>query len=182
MGKSKRSLIIAVLALSVIMSGCQTNRNMIDKTTVKDVNIEKYLGTWYEIARFDHSFERGLVGVTATYSLEDNGRLKVINQGHKNCPDGELSRAVGKAKVPDENSPGRLKVSFFWFFYAEYNILELDTENYQWALIGSSSPKYLWILSRTPQMDQNTYSMLVNKAKQRGYNTEKLMLIPQKER
>ncbi len=121
-----------------------------DKTTVKQLDLERYLGTWYEIARFDHRFERGLVGVTANYSLRDDGKIKVVNEGYKKTLDGKHDVAVGKAKTTDD--PGRLKVSFFWIFYADYLVLELG-ENYQWALIGSTSDKYLWILSRTPILD-----------------------------
>lgn len=151
---------------------------MIDKTTVPELDLNKYAGTWYEIARFPHSFEKGLVGVTATYNLKENGQIEVINQGYKNTLDGELSKAIGKAKRPNDNEPGKLKVAFFWIFYAEYNVLELD-ENYQYALIGSSNSKYLWILSRTPQMDKHVYESLVENAKKRGYNVNKLIKVKQ---
>jgi len=153
---------------------------MIDKTTVKSLDLNRYLGTWYEIARFPHSFEKNLVGVTATYSLRDDGKIKVLNQGYKNTLDGELSVAEGKAKIADPLKPANLKVSFFWIFYAEYNVLELD-ENYQYAMIGSSSDKYFWILCRTPQMDSATYEMLLEKARNRGYNLSKLEKVPQKQ-
>ena len=152
---------------------------MIDKTTVKELDLNRYLGTWYEIARFPHSFEKNLVGVTATYSLREDGKIKVLNQGYKNMLDGELSVAEGKAKIPNKLEPAKLKVSFFWIFYADYNVLELD-ENYQYAMIGSSSDKYFWILCRTPQMDSATYEMLLEKARKRGYNLEKLYKVPQK--
>jgi lipocalin len=152
---------------------------MLDKTTVKSLDLNRYLGTWYEIARFPHSFEKNLVGVTATYSLREDGKIKVLNQGYKNTLDGELSKAEGKAKIPDPLKPANLKVSFFWIFYAEYNVLELD-ENYQYAMIGSSSAKYFWILSRTPQMDDTTYEMLLEKARKRGYDLSKLEKVPQK--
>ena len=151
---------------------------MIDKTTVKNLELNRYLGTWYEIARFPHSFEKGLVGVTATYSLRPDGKIKVLNQGRKESLDGELSSAEGKAKIPDPTKPAKLKVAFFWIFYAEYNVLELD-ENYQYALIGSSSDKYLWILSRSPQMDEALYQSLIEKARQRGYDVSKLIMVPQ---
>ena len=151
---------------------------MIDTTTVKDVNIDRYLGKWYEIARFPHSFEKGLAGVTAEYSYRDDGKIRVVNSGYKGSLDGKFSRAVGKAKIPDEDHPGRLKVSFFLFFYGDYYILELD-EDYQWAMIGSSSPKYFWILSRTPQMDEETYRMLLDQARERGYDLDQLIRVEQ---
>ena len=151
---------------------------MIDKTTVKELDLDRYLGTWYEIARFPHSFEKNLVGVTATYSLREDGKIEVLNQGYKYTLDGEHSKAVGKAKIPDKSEPGKLKVSFFWIFYADYFVLELD-KNYQYVMIGSSSDKYFWILSRTPQMESATYEMLLQNARKRGYNLAKLMKVPQ---
>ncbi len=154
----------------------QSNTNM---KTVKDVELAKFLGVWYEIARFPHSFERNLVGVTATYSLKKNGNIQVINQGYKNTLDGKPKKAKAFAKIPDPNEPGRLKVYFFWPFGADYLILDLD-KDYQWALVGSSSPNYLWILSCTPQLDDNIYQSIVEKAKSIGYDIKKLELVPQK--
>lgn len=172
---------ILILSTFMVLSCAKTNSQMIDKTTVKELDLNRYLGTWYEIARFPHSFEKGLVGVTATYSIRDDGKIKVLNQGYKNTLDGELSIAEGKAKIPNKAEPGKLKVSFFWIFYADYFVLELD-ENYQYAMIGSSSPKYFWILSRTPQMAPEVYEMLLEKARKRGYNLEKLVEVLQPEK
>ena len=138
--KLKLSFFILFSSL-IFIGGCQNKKSeKMNIETVKEVDLQRYLGKWYEIARFDHSFERGLVGATATYSMREDGKIKVLNQGYKNTLDGELSKAEGKAKLTDE--PGKLKVSFFWIFYADYYILELDA-NYQWALIGSKSDKYL---------------------------------------
>jgi lipocalin len=169
-----------LLILSFLFSlGCsKTNSQMIDKTTVKELDLNRYLGKWYEIARFPHSFEKNLVGVTATYSLRDDGKIKVLNQGYKNTLDGELSVAEGKAKIPNKLEPAKLKVSFFWIFYGDYNVLELD-ENYQYVMIGSSTDKYFWILSRTPQMAPEVYEMLLEKARKRGYNLDKLEKVLQ---
>lgn len=152
---------------------------MINKTTVKNFELEKYLGTWYEIARFPHSFEKDLVGVTATYSVENNGRIKVLNQGYKKSFHGEQKSAHGKAKVT--TIPGKLKVSFFLFFYAEYNVLELDTMDYMWALVGSKNSDYLWVLSRTPHMEKDLYEELTRRAKVRGYDISRLLPVPQKQ-
>jgi lipocalin len=151
---------------------------MIDKTTVKNVDLSKYLGTWYEIARYDHSFERGLVGVSATYSLRPDGKIDVLNQGHKHHLKGKLKKAHGKAKIPNESDPAKLKVSFFWIFYSDYYILDLD-KDYQWVIVGSSSDKYLWILSRTPQMEGKLFEKMLDKVKKRGYHTSTLLVIPQ---
>lgn len=171
----------SVLLIILSTAGCQskTPENM-DFSTVKELDLERYMGKWYEIARFDHRFERNLVGVTATYSLRDDGKIKVVNAGYKNSLDGKFKEAVGKAKQPNPEEPGKLKVAFFLFFYADYYILELD-ENYKWALIGSSSDKYLWILSRTPQLDQDTLDHILGKAKERGYDTNRLIWVPQPE-
>lgn len=171
--------LLLIFSVLFVFSCTKTNSQMIDKTTVKELDLNRYLGTWYEIARFPHSFEKDLVGVTATYSLREDGKIKVLNQGYKNTLDGELSVAEGKAKIPEKSQPGKLKVSFFWIFYGDYNVLELD-ENYQYVMIGSSTPKYFWILSRTPQMDAATYEMLLEKARKRGYNLDKLYKVPQK--
>lgn len=170
---------LLIFSLIFILSCTKTNSQMIDKTTVKELDLNRYLGTWYEIARFPHSFEKNLVGVTATYSLREDGKIKVLNQGYKNTLDGELSVAEGKAKIPNKLEPAKLKVSFFWIFYADYFVLELD-ENYQYAMIGSLSDKYFWILCRTPHMDSATYELLLEKARKRGYNLEKLYKVPQK--
>ena len=168
------SFVISVFISCKEMPQQQTD---MDVTTVKELDLDKYLGTWYEIARFDHRFERNLEGVTATYSMRDDGKIKVLNQGYKNGLDGELQRAVGKAKTTSD--PGKLKVSFFWFFYSDYLIMELDPD-YRWVLIGSSSPKYLWILSRTPQLDKATTERILSKAVSRGYDTSKLIWVKQK--
>ena len=152
---------------------------MIDKTVVKNFDIERYLGTWYEIARYNHKFERGLVGVTATYSIRDDGKIKVLNSGFKESLNEKRSEAIGKAKIPNPDEPAKLKVSFFWFLYADYFVLELD-ENYRWAAVGSSSNSYLWILSRTPQMEESLYKELLNKLTNRDYDINKLIKVEQK--
>ncbi len=168
-----------ITVLAFLFINCQSPKNMIDKTTVQHLDIERYMGTWYEIARLPNRFEKDLIGVTATYKLRDDGKLKVINAGYKNTFDGKFKEATGKAKIPNPEEPGKLKVSFFLFFYSEYNILELD-DDYQHALVGSSTPKYLWILSRTPQLEENTYDMLVQQAQARGYDTSELIKVKQK--
>ena len=175
--KFRLSLIFSILLVSCCT---KTNSQMIDKTTVKELDLNRYLGTWHEIARFPHSFEKNLVGVTATYSLRDDGKIEVLNQGFKNTLNGELSKAEGNAKIPDPQKPANLKVSFFWIFYADYFVLELD-KNYEYAMIGSSSDKYFWILCRTPQMDSSTYEMLLEKARKRGYNLATLEKVTQPE-
>jgi apolipoprotein D and lipocalin family protein len=170
-----------VFIFLIILTACKQPAMTEPNQTIHNdfsFQLEKYLGTWYEIARFDHSFERGLQGVTATYSLKPDGKIMVLNKGYKNSLDGKLKKAVGKAKIFNPKTPRNLLVSFFWFFYAPYNILELDAD-YQYALIGSKSSNYLWILSRTPQLDEKTYQWLLEKARDRGYDTSKLIKVLQ---
>jgi len=176
MGKN----IVFLFLLLIILSSCKTQKDMINKTVVKELDIERYLGTWYEIARYDHRFERGLVGITANYAMRKDGKIKVVNSGYKNNLEGKFSQAIGKAKIPNPEIPSKLKVSFFWFFYGDYFVLELD-KDYQWAIIGSSSDKYLWILSRKPKMEKELYSELLERLKKRGYNVSKLIKVEQKE-
>jgi apolipoprotein D and lipocalin family protein len=182
----KKSLINILVGFCLILTGIfltssQMEESVIDNSVVKKLDIQKYLGTWYEIARYDHYFERGLVGVTAKYSLREDGYIKVINSGYKNSLDGKFSQSVGKAFVPNpENEPAKLKVSFFLFFYGDYYVMELD-KDYQWAVIGSNSDKYLWILSRTPQMKDELFNELLEKLKKRGYDVSTLIKVVQKE-
>ena len=174
-------LILLSVIVSGLFTGCSGQKQMIDNSVVKELDLQKYLGTWYEIARYDHRFERDLVGVTANYSMRPDGKIKVVNSGYKNTLDGEYSEAIGKAKIPDpENEPAKLKVSFFWIFYGDYYVLELD-KDYQWAVIGSSTDKYLWILSRTPQMAPEIYTELLKRIADRGYDTSALIKVKQKE-
>ena len=172
-------IVFSFTIIGFIGTGAKNQEKMIDKTVVKELDLQKYLGTWYEIARYNHRFERGLVGVKANYSLRDDGKIKVLNSGYKKRLDGKFSQATGKAYLPDpEKDPGKLKVSFFWNFYGDYFVLELD-KDYQWAIIGSSSDKYLWILSRTPQPDAGLYNELLDKIKSRGYDISELIKVEQ---
>ena len=169
-----------LLFVSCLLTVCScTTKTQVDNHTVPNLDLKKYSGTWYEIARLPHSFEKDLVGVTAYYILRDDGKIRVINSGRKHTLEGESKVKGGIVKVPDPKDPAKLKVSFFWFFYADYYVMELDTVDYSYALVGSSSPDYLWILSRTPSMDPITYHMLINKAKARGYDTSKLIEVEQ---
>lgn len=143
---------------------------------------QQYIGTWYEIARLDNRFEKGLEQVTANYSLNDDGTIKVINRGF-NPDKNEWKEAEGKAKlvdVPntDGTRTGRLKVSFFGPFYGDYNIIELDKSFYNYALV-SSGKEYLWILSRTPQLTYPIKQELIARAKSMGYATDKLIFVKQ---
>lgn len=183
--KSLTEMIIlapAFIIFLVIFYGCATTveKEGISMEVIKNVDLKKYAGTWYEIARLPNSFEKDLIGVTATYTLRDDGRIDVLNQGYRKAFNGRLKKTKGIATIPNSLEPGKLKVYFFLFFGADYFILELDQDKYQYALVGSSTVNYLWILSRTPQMDPEIYNMLVDKARHRGYPIEELIKVPQK--
>jgi len=174
--------IITLIFIAGLSVGASSDRNMNspDTTPITGFELERYLGTWYEIARFPNSFEKNLVGVTANYSMKDNGKVKVINAGYKNTLDGTYKTVVGKAKFAGDPNTGKLKVSFFLFFYGDYHILKLDKEHYQYALVGGSTSKYLWILAREPQLDEEIYNDLLKEAASRGYDLSLLEKVPQK--
>ena len=142
--------------------------------TVEKVEIERYLGVWYEIARYEHFFEKGCSDVNATYTLREDGKIDVLNSCNK---EGEETTAKGIAYNTDE-SYSKLKVSFFRPFYGNYQILMLG-KNYEYAVIGEPSREYFWILSRTKQLDKNTTSLIVNAMPSLGYDANKLIWTPQ---
>lgn len=142
---------------------------------VKNFDVNRYLGTWYEIARLDHRFERGLQHVTAEYSLRDDGQVKVENKGY-NVKKRRWQTADGSAKFNGARDVGSLAVTFFWPFYGGYFIVELDPD-YQHALVVGPSTKYLWILARQPNLDEAVYTKLVDKARSLGYPVENLIKV-----
>jgi apolipoprotein D and lipocalin family protein len=139
---------------------------------------QRYLGQWYEIARLDHSFERGLTRVTATYSLRPEGGLKVVNAGFDRAT-GAWKRAEGRAAFVEGPDQGYLKVSFFGPFYGSYVVFELDQEHYQYALVAGPNKSYLWLLARTPTLDPALRDRLLARAKALGFDTGKLILVDQ---
>lgn len=143
---------------------------------VSGFELQRYLGTWYEIARLDHRFERGLTNVTATYSLRDDGGVKVVNRGYRSDDD-EWDEAVGKAYFVGEPDVGQLKVSFFGPFYGGYNIVALDNSNYDYSLVVGPTRDYLWILARTPSLDQATIDRLVERAAALDFPTDELIFV-----
>lgn len=165
------------LMLVLTSRPCQANEpKVLNISTVKQLDLKRFMGKWYEIVRFEHRFEKGMTHVTADYSMLPNGKIKVVNRGIK---DGNPKEITGKAKQPDPlKYPGRLEVSFFLWFYSDYYVFEID-KNYQYAVIGSSSDKYLWILSRTPQLSENILKRLLQNIKQRGYDLSKLVYVKQ---
>ena len=154
--------------------GCASVPDGVEPVTGFEVN--KYLGQWYEIARLDHSFERGMDNVTATYSLKEDGTVRVLNRGF-NTEDKAWEDAEGKAKFIGATDVGSLKVSFFGPFYGGYNIFDLDKENYQYAMIAGGDRGYLWILSRTPRLEPAVKERLLKKAKDLNFEVDKLIFV-----
>ena len=143
-------------------------------TAIDGFEVNRYLGTWYEIARLDHRFERGLENISATYTLRDDGGIDVLNKGW-DIKAGEWHQAQGKAYFIEQPDKGRLKVSFFGPFYGGYNIIELDKKDYAYAMITGPDRSYLWILSRTQQLPESTLQRLIDRAKALGFATDKLI-------
>jgi apolipoprotein D and lipocalin family protein len=159
--------------VTLLMSGCAGIPDGVE--AVKGFDVNRYLGTWYEIARLDHSFERGLSRVQAEYSLRDDGGISVTNTGFDRR-NNVWKKATGKAYFVEGPDVGRLKVSFFGPFYGGYNILVLDRD-YSHALVCGPSRKYLWILARRPKMEETVKAGLVEKAGSLGFDTSKLIFV-----
>jgi len=159
--------------VGLVLGGCSNTDLPKGLEPVENFELERYLGKWHEIARLDHSFERGLERVTAEYEKREDGGIRVINRGYD--PDKERwEEAEGKAYFMEEASRGRLKVSFFGPFYGGYNIIALD-ENYQWAMVAGPDRSYLWILARQPGLGRETLTRLVDKAEALGFDTDALI-------
>jgi apolipoprotein D and lipocalin family protein len=160
--------------ISILIPACVNIPENISPVTGFD--IDQYLGSWYEIARLDHSFERGLTKVTADYSLRDDGGIMIVNRGFDPLKN-RWKEATGKAYFIDDSSLGRLKVSFWGPFYSSYNIIDLDKENYSYSLVCGFNKSYLWILARQPHMEESLKSELIKKAKALGFETDKLIFV-----
>ena len=143
---------------------------------VGNFELTRYLGKWYEIARYDHSFEEGLSDVTATYSMREDGGVKVINRGFSS-EENTWDEAEGRAYFVKSPSIGHLKVSFFGPFYASYVIMDLDKDDYQYALITGPDKEYLWLLARSPELSPQIKTRLLNQAQTAGYDTDKLIWV-----
>ncbi len=162
------------LLLIVFLGGCVSLPANI--RPVDGFEIDRYLGRWYEIARLDHSFERGLSHVTADYSLRDDGGVKVINRGYDNTR-GQWQEAEGRAYFVDKQDQGFLKVSFFGPFFGAYAVCDLDRQSYSYALVCGPNTSYLWLLARSPELDGDTVRLLVERAKALGYETTSLIFV-----
>ncbi len=149
-------------------------------TPVASFDIERYLGTWYEIARLDHRFERGLSRVSAYYSKRADGGIDVLNRGY-NSATGQWKEATGRAYLQGNPQTASLKVTFFWPFYAGYHVIALDRQDYSYALVSGPDRSYLWILSRTPRLDESMKQKLIDRASELGFATSDLIFVEQQD-
>ena len=164
------------LVLLSLLSGCTGLPERV--TPVKPFEIERYMGKWYEIARLDHSFERGLSHVTAEYSLLSDGSVKVVNSGYSEKKD-ERRQATGTAKFVGNSDEGHLKVSFFGPFYGSYVVFVLDQAGYQYAFVSGYNTDYLWLLSRTPAISTELKDTFIMESKRLGFDTDQLIWVEQ---
>lgn len=173
------SKIFSSLFILVALGAC-ASKNSPYLATADNVDLDRYLGTWHEVARIDHWFQEGCINSTANYSMRDDGDIKVLNQCDIEGSDGEKDEAIGRAWVVDEESSAKLKVQFplkgikLPFLAGDYWIIDLE-ENYQYAMIGDPKREYLWILARDKKLNQEILSMLIQKAESQGFPTEELL-------
>lgn len=164
------------MLLALLLAGCVRVPDSV--RPVERFDVDRYLGQWYEIARLDHSFERGLTHVTATYSLRDDGGVSVLNRGFSQKK-GRWDEASGKAYFVESPDQGFLKVSFFGPFYGAYVIFELDQDDYQYSLVSGPNKSYLWLLARTPEIDPELRDKLLQKASAAGFDVNELIFVDQ---
>lgn len=167
----RRSILLFLLLL---LSGCTGLPDGVEP--VDNFELHRYLGKWYEIARLDHSFERGMDNVSAEYSLRDDGGVKVINRGFL-IEDKQWRQAEGKAYFVEEPNKGYLKVSFFGPFYGSYIIFELDRKKYQYAFVSGPDTSYLWLLARTPEVSTEVTDRFIKQARKHGFDTNELIFV-----
>lgn len=165
---------VHLILIILILAGCTGIPEGV--TPTKNFDLNRYLGKWYEIARFDHSFERGLEKVTAEYSLREDGGVNVINRGYS-PEQKKWKQAKGKAYFVNSPNVGHLKVSFFGPFYGSYVIFEIDEQNYEYAFVTGPNKSYLWLLSRTPKLPQAVIEKFKQSSKELGFDTSKLIFV-----
>lgn len=167
--------LVSVVALCIFLAGCTGIPKSV--SPVQGFELNRYLGKWYEIARLDHSFERGLIKVTAEYSLREDGGVRVLNRGYS-AEEKEWNEAEGKAYFVDDESTGHLKVSFFGPFYASYVVASLD-EQYQYAYVSGPDTDYLWLLARTPTVTTKQQEDFKSFAQKKGFAVDELIWVEQ---
>jgi apolipoprotein D and lipocalin family protein len=164
-----------LLSASIVLSSCSTSAPD-GITAVTPFDLNRYLGKWYEIARLNHSFERGMTDVSANYTLKPDGSVEVLNRGF-NTQRGDWKSATGRALFTGPTDRGSLKVSFFGPFYGGYHVIALDQTGYRWALVAGPDRDYLWILARDKQISDQVKNELLTKARELGFATDKLIWV-----
>lgn len=171
-----KRILVAIVTLVSVASCAKNDKPFV---AVQNFDAERYMGKWYEIARFDFRFERNLINTTAEYSLNEKGTVRVENRGYDTIKN-EWNLAIGKAKLVGKQGDAMLKVSFFGPFYSAYNVIALDPD-YKTALVAGSNLKYMWILSRTSTIDETTKQNYLKVAENYGFETSKLIWVKQNE-
>lgn len=171
---SMKGVLLMALSFSFLLSACTGIPDGL--TAVSGFEIDRYLGTWYEIARLDHRFERGLNNVSATYTLREGGGITVVNRGW-DARTSQWRQANGKAFFLGDSSTGSLKVSFFGPFYGGYHILALDPENYSWVIVCGPSRKYFWILARQPELSGELLQQCIGIGRDSGFAVSELIMV-----
>lgn len=161
--------------LAALCTGCASIPSGV--TAVRDFDAARYMGTWYEIARLDHRFERGLTRVTAEYALREDGRVTVVNRGFDARRD-RWREIEGVARFRGERTVGQLSVTFFWPFSGAYNVIALDRQDYRYALVCGPNRSYLWILAREPELGEAVLADLVSQARRWGFDVDSLIYLP----
>jgi apolipoprotein D and lipocalin family protein len=181
-GKHMKSIAFVFLPLALFScaTGHYVRAGFPPLRSVEQVDLSRYLGRWYEIARFPFVFEDGLINTTATYGLQQDGTIEVLNEGYRDSAAGKKETARGRAWIPDPKQTARLKVSFFGPFSSDYWVIMLDEKDYSYAVV-STGYQYLWILNRTPVMDAALYERLVRQAAELGFDTGRLIKVHQEE-
>jgi apolipoprotein D and lipocalin family protein len=164
---------VLIICCFIVLNGCTGYPDNIKP--VKDFQLEKYLGTWYEVARLDHSFERNMQQVTATYTMRDDGGVRVLNQGYDTKKQSHKD-AVGRAYFVQDERTGHLKVSFFGPFFGSYVVFELGSD-YQYAFVAGNDYDYLWLLARTPQVEAAVKQRFVELAAEKGFAIDELIWV-----
>ncbi|MBZ5544262.1 MAG: lipocalin family protein [Acidobacteriia bacterium] len=173
-------LLCLIVGLAKAAPGTSAN-NPAPLRTVSHVDLTRYVGTWYEIASYPQRFQKGCTATAAVYTLRDDGMIEVVNRCNRDSLDGRETIARGRARIIDPQTNAKLKVSFFWPFWGDYWIIDLDP-GYRYAVVGHPKRKYLWILSRTPEMDGTTYEEIVEQIRAASYDPEKLIKTRQSPR
>ncbi|MFC1612130.1 lipocalin family protein [Myxococcota bacterium] len=177
MNRIANFLMMFVVCPAALLAACATTTTdrlgLPPLEAVPQVDLSRYVGTWYEIASFPQRFQKGCTGTTANYTLQEDGEIRVLNRCRKGSLQGKEDSAEGRARVTDPVTNAKLEVTFFWPFWGEYWIVDLDPD-YQFAVVGHPGRDYLWILSRTPSMEKEVYTDILERLRNKSYQVERL--------